>query len=81
MRNQNLNVNAIIVSREVIDDARRYIPQPTCPKSFPGNVKKERTLSIRPTANIIIVTAALIFTEIDCSINVVFGRISKRKIS
>jgi len=34
MRNQNLNVSIVTVRREVIDDVRRYIPQPTFRESL-----------------------------------------------
>jgi hypothetical protein len=61
--NQNLIANMQIVARDVIDDAKRYIPQPTFRKSLLLNVKKERMLLVKPAINIIIVKAALIFTK------------------
>jgi hypothetical protein len=53
------------VRKEVIDDARRYIPQPIVRKSSFLNVINERTLLIKPATKRIIVTAALIFTGND----------------
>ncbi len=63
--NQNLTVKILIVRKEVIDDARRYIPQPIVRKSSFLNVINERTLLIKPATKRIIVTAALIFTGND----------------
>jgi hypothetical protein len=63
--NQNLIVNILTVTREVIDDAKRYIPHPTFCKSLLRNVTKERTLLINPATNIMIDKAALILIEND----------------
>ncbi len=63
--NQNLIVNIVIVRKEVIDDAKRYIPQPIVRKSSFLNVRNERTLLIKPATKRIIVRAALIFTGND----------------
>jgi hypothetical protein len=76
MRNQNLIVNMVIVRREVIDDVRRYMPQPTVRESLLWNVIKERTLLMRPTANMTMVGVVLIFTDNGRFANVVLGRIS-----
>ncbi len=58
-------MNIEMVRREVIDDARRYIPHPNFRNSLLLNVKKERMLLIRPPTNMSIVKAALIFTVVD----------------
>jgi len=76
MKNQNLIVNMVIVRKEVIDDVRRYMPQPTVRESLLWNVIKERTLLMRPTANMTMVGVVLTFTENGWFANVVLGRIS-----
>jgi hypothetical protein len=55
----------LIVIREVIDDAKRYIPQPTFRNSLLLNVNKDRTLLIKPTMYIMIAKAVLVFTKND----------------
>jgi hypothetical protein len=58
-------VNILIVIREVIDDAKRYIPQPTFRNSLFLNVNKDRTLLIEPPMNIMIAKVVLVFTKND----------------
>jgi hypothetical protein len=69
MKNQNFIVNTIIIRIEVIDEANRYNPQPTCCEDFLRKVKQQRISLIIPNVNINIVTPALIFTDVRCSEN------------
>jgi hypothetical protein len=55
----------LIVRREVMDDAKRYNPQPTALDSFVANVIIERTLLIKVATNIMIVNAELHLTILD----------------
>jgi hypothetical protein len=70
-----------MVRREVIEDARRYIPHPTIRNSLLLNVENEKTLLTRPPTNMITVRPAFIFTMTDCLFNFIFGTISSRKKS
>jgi hypothetical protein len=58
-------MNIHIVRREVMDDAKRYNPQPTALDSFVANVIIERTLLIKAATNITIVHAELHLTVLD----------------
>jgi hypothetical protein len=58
-------VKILIVRSEVMDDAKRYNPQPTALDSFVANVIIERTLLIKDATNITIVNAELHLTVLD----------------
>jgi len=68
-----LIVNIVIVRREVIEDANRYIPQPTFLNSLFRNVIKEKMPLMKPMTNIIIVRPAAVCTKTDCFRNDIFG--------
>jgi hypothetical protein len=52
----------VTVRREVMDDARRYIPQPISLDCLVRNVSMDSTLLIKPATKIIIVNAELHLT-------------------
>ena len=78
---QNFIVNMPIVRREVIEDARRYIPQPIFLGSLFKKVTKEKIPLTRPTTNIIMVIPAAACTIVDCLIKDSPGWIWLCKIS
>ena len=71
--NQNLIVNIVMVKRDVIEDARRYIPQPNFLSSLFRKVINEKIPLIRPMTTIIIVIPAATCIKDDCFPNDVFG--------
>ena len=79
-KNQDFVVNIHIVKREVIDEARRYIPELTFRASLLRKVKNERTLLIIPATNKVIVKPALTLTKDEYWIKVVFCFISYRRM-
>lgn len=72
--NQNLHVNVLTVRSEVIDEARRYGPQPTSRHFWARNVNMAKQLWIKPNTNMIIVDAAHHWLNLGCSPIVTFGR-------
>jgi len=79
--NQNFSVNIVIVRREVIEDASKYIPQSTFLNSLFRNVIKEKIPLMKPITNIIIVSPGAIWIKTDCFRNDIFDWILFRKIS
>jgi hypothetical protein len=59
----------IIVSNEVMDDAKRYIPQPISRDFSLKKVIIDKILLIIPITNITIVIVAAMITVIGCSDN------------
>jgi len=55
-------VKVLVVRREVMDDAKRYNPQPTALDSLVLNVIIERILLIKAATNITIVNAEVHLT-------------------
>jgi len=61
-----LIVNIVIVRREVIEEANKYIPQPTFLNSLFRNVIKEKIPLMKPITNIIILSPAAVCIKADC---------------
>ncbi len=79
--NQYLTVNIVIVSRDVIEDASRYSPQPTCLSSLFWKVIKEKMPLMKPVRNITMVIPAVSCIITDWFQNILFGWIWLRKMS
>lgn len=79
--NQNLTVKIVIVSRDAIEDANKYIPQPTFLSSLLWKVIKEKIPLMKSIRNKIMVIPAAVCIKADCFANDMFGWVWLHKIS